>query len=310
MYKRLILKNKLSTILIMKIITTYFFIFSFYFFRGQSNVVNNTSNDTIVVIITSKNKEVRGLLIREDYNSLSLEVANEIQTYQKNNIKSYRFITRDLIKSIKKFDNPNPIYTKYCYLPSAFITEKGRINTNSHYFITSNSKIGIHENFEISVGNITWTNVFSSLTYSKKLNPSFTTGISVIGNFNLINSANGINEYNGWGFIPRITFGDEFGNTTIGLVGYQLPILQGLCYGGYLASQKKIAEKFTIAGEIMGLTFDGYDVGLINNFILNFTRNIRENWSAGITIINIRTVNLALGIDFVALPYLGIQRKF
>ena len=77
-----------------------------------------------------------------------------------------------------------------------------------------------------------------------------------------------------------------------------------------MASQKKIAEKFTIAGEIMGLTFDGYDVGLINNFILNFTRNIRENWSAGITIINIRTVNLALGIDFVALPYLGIQRKF
>ena len=106
----------------MKIITAYFFIFSFYFFRGQSNVVNNTSNDTIVVIITSKNKEIRGLLIREDYNSLSLEVANEIQTYQKNNIKSYRFITRDLIKSIKKFDNPNPIYTKYCYLPSAFIT--------------------------------------------------------------------------------------------------------------------------------------------------------------------------------------------
>ena len=82
MYKRLILKNKLSTILIMKIITTYF-LFLVFIFRGQSNVVNNTSNDTIVVIITSKNKEIRGLLIREDYNSLSLEVANEIQTYQK-----------------------------------------------------------------------------------------------------------------------------------------------------------------------------------------------------------------------------------
>ena len=39
--------------------------------------------------------------------------------------QSYRYITRDLIKSIKEFDNPNPIYTKYCYLPSAYITEKG-----------------------------------------------------------------------------------------------------------------------------------------------------------------------------------------
>lgn len=310
MYKRLILKSKLSTILVMKIFITCFFIFSFYLFWSQTNVVNNTSNDTIVVLITSKNKEIRGLLVSQDYNSISLEVANEIQTYQKNNLKSYRFITRDLIKSIKKFDSPNAIYTKYCYLPSAFITEKGRVNTNSHYFITSNSKIGIHENFEFSLGNITWTNVFSSLTYSKKLGNSFTTGVSVIGNFNLISSTNGINDYNGWGFIPRITFGDEFGNTTLGLVGYQLPILQGLCYGGYLASQRKIAERFTIAGEIMGLTFDGFDVGLINNIILNFTRNLRENWSAGITIINIKAVNLAFGIDFIALPYLGIQRKF
>ena len=310
MYKRLILKSKLSTILVMKTFINCFFIFSFYLFWGQSNVVNNTSNDTIVVLITSKNKEIRGILVSQDYNSISLEVANEIQTYQKNNLKSFRFITRDQIKSIKKFDSPNPIYTKYCYLPSAFITEKGRINTNSHYFITSNSKIGIHENFEFSVGNITWTNVFSSLTFSKKLSNSFTTGVSVIGNFNLISPNNGINDYNGWGFIPRITFGDEFGNTTLGLVGYQLPILQGLCYGGYLASQRKIAERFTIAGEIMGLTFDGFDVGLINNIILNFTRNLRENWSVGITIINIKTVNLALGIDFIALPYLGIQRKF
>ena len=27
------------------------------------------------------------------------------------------------------------------------------------------------------------------------------------------------------GVIPRITYGDEFGNTTIGFIGYQLPIL-------------------------------------------------------------------------------------
>ena len=172
---------------------------------SQTNVTNNYSNDTIVVVITNENKELRGLLISEDYNSLTVQIANENKKFNKNEIKSYRFITRNQIKSIKEFKNPNPIYTKYCYFPSAYITERGNVNTNSHYFLTSNSKIGVHENFEISVGNIFIYNVFSSLTYSKKINNSFTTGISLIGSINLLTNLNGINEFNSWGFLPRIT---------------------------------------------------------------------------------------------------------
>lgn len=283
---------------------------SFQNLWSQSKAPNNYSNDTIVVIITKNNKELRGLLIEENFTTISLEIANEVKTYRKNDLKSYRYITRNQIKSIKEFDNPNPIYTKYCYLPSAFITDKGTINTNSHYFITSNSKIGIHKNFEISFGNIFIYNVFSSITYSKELKNSFNAGISLLGNFNLINASNGVNDFSGWGLIPRITFGDEFGNTTIGFIGYQLPILESFCYGGYLASQKKIAERFTLAGEIVGLTVDGHNVGVINNIIINFMRNSRENWSAGISIINFEAVNLALDINFITLPYIGIQRKF
>ena len=277
---------------------------------GQSKLPNNYSNDTIVVIITINNIEQRGLLVEENFTTISLEIANEVKTFRKDELKSYRYITREQIKSIKEFDNPNPIYTKYCYLPSAYLTEKGSINTNSHYFITSNSKIGIHENFEISFGNIFIYNIFSSLTYSKKLKNSFNGGISLLGNFNIINSSNGTNDFNGLGVIPRITYGDEFGNSTIGFIGYHLPIFDSFFYGGYLASQKKIAERFTLAGEIVGLTVDGYNVGVISNIILNFMRNSRENWSAGISIINFEDVNLALDLNFIALPYIGIQRKF
>tara|TARA_B100000768_G_scaffold34823_1_gene33405 strand:+ start:2543 stop:3364 length:822 start_codon:yes stop_codon:yes gene_type:complete len=273
-------------------------------------VLNNYSNDTIVVVITNENKELRGLLIGEDYNSLTVQIANENKKFNKNEIKSYRFITRNQIKSIKEFKNPNPIYTKYCYFPSAYITEKGNVNTNSHYFITSNSKIGVHENFEISVGNIFIYNVFSSLTYSKKINNSFTTGISLIGSINLLTNLNGINEFNSWGFLPRITYGDSFQNTTIGMIGYHLPVLEEFYYGGYLASQKKIAERFTLAGEIVGITVDGIQIGLINNIIINFARNFRENWSIGITVINMEAINTALGIDAIVIPYLGLQKKF
>ena len=230
--------------------------------------------------------------------------------FNKNEIKSYRYITRNQIKSIKEFKNPNPIYTKYCYFPSAFITEKGNVSTNSHYFITSNSKIGVHENFEISVGNVFIYNVFSSLTYSKEINNSFTNGVSLIGSINLLTNLNGINEFNSWGVLPRITYGDRFQNTTIGIIGYHLPVLQEFYYGGYLASQKKIAERFTLAGEVVGITVDGIQLGLINNVIINFARNFRENWSIGVTIINMEAINNALGIDAIVLPYLGFQKKF
>lgn len=310
MYKRLSLKNILCKTSSINLIVFWSFLLNFHNNWSQTNVINNYSNDTIVVVITNKNKELRGLLVNEDYNSLTVQIANENKKFNKNEIKSYRFITRNQIKSIKEFKNPNPIYTKYCYFPSAFITEKGNVSTNSHYFITSNSKIGVHENFEISVGNVFIYNVFSSLTYSKKINNSFTTGISLIGSINLLSNLNGINEFNSWGVLPRITYGDRFQNTTIGMIGYHLPFLQEFYYGGYLASQKKIAERFTLAGEVVGITVDGIQLGLINNVIINFARNFRENWSFGITVISVEAINNALGIDAIVLPYLGLQKKF
>ena len=310
MYKRLSLKNIMCKTSSINLIVFWSFLLSFHNNWSQTNVINNYSNDTIVVVITNKNKELRGLLVNEDYNSLTVQIANENKKFNKNEIKSYRFITRNQIKSIKEFKNPNPIYTKYCYFPSAYITEKGNVSTNSHYFITSNSKIGVHENFEISVGNVFIYNVFSSLTYSKKINNSFTTGISLIGSINLLTNLNGINEFNSWGVLPRITYGDRFQNTTIGMVGYHLPVLQEFYYGGYLASQKKIAERFTLAGEVVGITVDGIQLGLLNNVIINFARNFRENWSFGITIISVEAINNALGIDAIVLPYLGLQKKF
>ena len=75
-------------------------------------------------------------------------------------------------------------------------------------------------------------------------------------------------------------------------------------------SQKKIAERFTLAGEIVGITLDGHNIGVISNIILNFMRNSRENWSAGVSILNFEVVNMALNLNFIALPYIGIQRKF
>ena len=308
MYKRLTIKNKIHKIRSIKIILLFILFSNFQKYWSQSNLANNYSNDTIVVITTMENKEIRGLLISKDENVFILEIANENKIFDKDEIISYRFITRNQIKSIKEFENPNPIYTKYCYLPSAYIVEKGSISTNSHYFITSNSKIGLHENFEFSIGNLLIFNIFSTFTYSKEISTSFRAGVSVIGNFDVLSSSSGTSDFNGVGIIPRITYGDKLKNTTIGLIVYQSSFT-GFFYGGYLASQKKISERFTLAAEIAGIKFENY-YGLVNNLIINFRRNSNENWSFGVSLINVEIIPIATGNDITPIPYVGIQRKF
>ena len=308
MYKRLPIKNKINKIKSIKIFLLFILFSNFQKYWSQSNLPNNYSNDTIVVLTTMENKEIRGLLISKDENIFILEIANENKIFDKDEIISYRFITRSQIKSIKEFENPNPIYTKYCYLPSAYIVEKGSITTNSHYFITSNSKIGLHENFEFSIGNLLIFNVFSTFTYSKEISTSFRAGVSVIGNFDILSSPSGTNDFNGAGIIPRITYGDKLKNTTIGLIVYQSSFT-GFFYGGYLASQKKISERFTLTAEIAGIKFENY-YGLVNNLIINFMRNSNENWSFGVSLINVEIVPVTTGNDITPIPYFGIQRKF
>jgi hypothetical protein len=82
-----------------------------------------------------------------------------------------------------------------------------------------------------------------------------------------------------------------------------------------LGVKKKIAEKFSIAGETMGLTTDGFSYLFLTNVIVNYMRNSRENWSFGITLINSNNADLltASGTnsdDIIPIPYIGIQRNF
>ena len=318
MYKRDLIRN-----FIYRIRLKYFFLFvvlSAINFKNWSQNIDyfSESSDTIVVITLNSLKEYRGLLIDENEKIITLDIANNEKVFYKSEIKHIKYISRDEIKKTKEFENTNPIFTKYCYLPSAYITSEKNVSTNSHYFVTSNSKVGVNENFEFSLGNIFLVNVISSLTYSQNFRNYFKGAISVIGSFNLISPVDFKNRC-GYGLIPRITFGNEYKNTTIGVITYQFPeigsIPRTFVYGGYLGSQKKIAEKFTIAGETMGITTDGFQYLLITNLILNFRRNIRENWSAGITLLSTNSIDFTTAINsntasIIPIPYIGIQRDF
>ena len=74
MYKRLSLKNILCKTSSINLIVFWSFLLIFHNNWSQTNLINNYSNNTIVVVITNKNKELRGLLMNEDNNSITSKI--------------------------------------------------------------------------------------------------------------------------------------------------------------------------------------------------------------------------------------------
>lgn len=275
-------------------------------------------SDSIAVITTLDRQEIRGILTEEDKYTITIETGNELRTFHKNNVYNIRYITREQIFDTKEFENPNPNYARYCFMPSSFIAEKGEFNTISHYFITANSKVGLHENIEFSIGNFLLFNLFSSLTYSKNITNTFlgrrsvTAAASIMGNYLIDINNTSSNLLNGWGGNARITLGNKNRNSTLGFIGYNLNVIGGTFYGGYLGSQVKLSERFTLAGESLGLTIDNVQFIFLNSIILNWIRNSNEDWSLGVIYAgnNIQNNMINLQNNSIIVPYLGYQRKF
>ena len=101
-------------------------------------------------------------------------------------------------------------------------------------------------------------------------------------------------------------------NSTIGVIGYNINGLGGIFYGGYFGSQIKFSERFTLAGESVGLTMDNVQFVFLNSVILNWIRNRFEDWSLGVIYAgnNIQNNMINLQNNTIIIPYLGFQRKF
>ena len=89
-------------------------------------------------------------------------------------------------------------------------------------------------------------------------------------------------------------------------------MIGGTFYGGYLGSQVKLSERFTLAGESLGLTIDNVQFIFLNSIILNWIRNSNEDWSLGVIYAgnNIQNNMINLQNNSIIVPYLGYQRKF
>ena len=291
------------------------------FLALNSSKINNLTNeknqfisDTIVVIVKKDYSEIRGILISEHRTKLVVKLGDENVVFFKNEIVGFRFITSDEIKSKTQFESPNYNYTRYCFFPSAFTTKKGESNSYSHYFTTANLKVGLSDNWEFSIGSVFINSGLASVSYSKPIYKSVRAAVSVYGGYVFYFPNNPGDNQRGIGFIPRLSFGDENQNISMGLITTKVSYFNEWIYGSYLGAQQKIKERLTLSGELSGLTVDSHNILLLGDVTLNCTtRRGFEVISFGIIGINTNTQNfvgIPLPNPFIPIPYIGYQRIF
>ena len=107
MYKR----QQISSPIYLNTITYIFVSIAFILLTLKVNGQNNFDHhsDSIAIITTSSNQEVRGILIKENKQIITIETANEERTFNKNEVRHIRYITRNEIFNSKEFENPTRI---------------------------------------------------------------------------------------------------------------------------------------------------------------------------------------------------------
>jgi hypothetical protein len=299
-------------------ISSFFICFYSNSFASYSfDLANNehfTISDTIVVIIKKDKSEIRGILVEETNSSLLILLGDEQISFLKSEIVGYRFITSNEIKSKSQFESPNHNYTKYCFYPSAFTTKRGESSSYSHYLTTANLKVGLTDNWEFSLGSILINSILSSVSYSKPIYKSVRAAISIYGGYIFYLPNNPGTNQSGIGIIPRISFGDENQNISMGLIASKTSLINQWVYGSYLGAQQKLNERWTLSGEFSGLTVDSHNILLLGDVTLNVTSKREfEVISFGILGINTNSqsfIGLPIPRPFIPLPYLGYQRIF
>ncbi len=293
---------------------TLFLCISFNYIIGQD--INLKTSDSIVSIVKKNGENIRGILISKDNDKVIVESGNNkniIVNYS--DIRYMNVISSEEIKKKKEFEKDNPNYTQHTFLPTAFTTEKGKLIGNSHYFITYNLKYGITDNLEVNMGSLFINAYLLGISYSKEIFDFLNIGISSYGGFTWFIPDNPNMSEKGIGFIPRISIGNKNRSIIMGFTTVKISSFNNWAYGGYIGAQKKIKEKWTISGELSGLTFDSNNVMYFGDVSLGYFRKNNVVWNFGVAGIDFNDpliLPMIVGNEFpfIPLPYFGYLKYF
>ena len=294
---------------IVKIALVSVAILNFYFSFSQQE---NTSTNNIAVIQLQNNKEIRGTLIYEDDDKIIVETGkNKIFEIKRINIRFIKIIDINELKNKNEFENKSINYSQNCFLPTAYITDKDDLFFNSHYSATYNFKLGVAKNFELTAGGVGIAYNYLGVCYSAELFDFLHFGTTVVGSFLISLDGSGDSEF-GSIIIPRLSIGNENRNITIGFLGASIQNFNNWIYGGYFGAQRRIHERWTLAGELATINLDTYNYMYVGNVTAKFKRNSAVNWNFGLLGIRFPGLSALFPSDnaFIPLPYVGYSRRF
>ena len=297
----------MSIFIKIRLLTTLLFIPIFCFTQKDSSSVNN-----IAIIELTNGKEIRGVIIHEDDLKIALETGkNKITEINRIKISSIKIINRSELKNKKEFDKESTNYSQNCFLPSAYINSKNKLSFNSHYNSSYNLKLGLNKNFELNAGGVALIYNYIGVCYSLELVEFLHFGTTVFGSYLLPIDTPESGQF-GTIIIPRFTIGNKNRNITIGFVGASIQNFNNWIYGGYFGAQRRIHERWVIAGELTAINLDTYNYLYLGNVIAKLKTNTKSNWNFGI--VGFKFPDLITifpnDIPFLPIPYVGYSRNF
>ena len=276
----------------------------------SQNDSTNIKND-IIIIKLKNGEEVRGILINEDdFNFTILSGKNNTVVIEKIRIESFEILKSEEIKNKRESLEDALNYSQNCFFPTAYITEDNKLFFNSHYDATYNLKAGINKNFELTAGGVAIAYNYIGITYSAELFDFLQFGTTVFGTYLMPSDVS--EDQFGTIVIPRLSIGNKNRNITIGLIGASIENFNNWIYGGYFGAQRRIYERWTIAGELATINLDSYNFFYLGNVTAKFKRRETINWKFGIVGIKFPGLNALFpnDIPFIPIPYFGYSRLF
>ena len=137
--------------------------------------------------------------------------------------------------------------------------------------------MGVAKNFELTAGGVGIAYNYLGVCYSAELFDFLHFGTTVVGSFLISLDGSGDSEF-GSIIIPRLSIGNENRNITIGFLGASIQNFNNWIYGGYFGAQRRIHERWTLAGELATINLDTYNYMYVGNVIAKFKRNSAVNW--------------------------------
>ena len=204
----------------------------------------------------------------------------------------------------------------YMLLSSAFIFEKGKVSTNSHWLLLENIDYAITDNWAISLNTLAFYPITLGVKCAYQLNDDNYVGANIFGIAN-ITSGNSSSLLFGYGAQGKFTKGNSNKNFTIsgGILGLNSDLFYTTSTGpfvnlGFISAAYCNRFSKKVALNLEGWYLPATSAGLAG-FGFKFVDDEVTCWTLGcFALLNSYDNTVKLNLKTLPIPYFGVSKKF